>query len=63
MEFEGFAQSDYHQEEEYLLTWRSQVRYEHLRASWVAQSIKRLTLSFGSGQDFMVPGFEPHVRL
>ena len=29
----------------------------------MAQSVKHLTLDFGSGQDLEVHGFEPHVRL
>ena len=32
-----------------------------LRDAWVGQSIKRLTLDFGSGHDLMVHEFEPHV--
>ena len=31
--------------------------------TWVAQSVKRQTLDFGSGHDLMVCGFESHVRL
>ena len=30
--------------------------------AWVAQSVKRLLLDFGSGHDFMVREIEPHVR-
>ena len=29
----------------------------------MAQSVKHLTLDFGSGHDLMVRGIEPHVRL
>ena len=29
----------------------------------MAQSVKRLTLGFGSGCDLLVHGFEPHVGL
>ena len=29
----------------------------------MAQSVKRLTLDFGSGHDLMVPGIEPHIGL
>ena len=29
----------------------------------MAQSVKRLTLGFGSGHDLMVGGIEPHVGL
>ena len=36
---------------------------ETLRATWVAQSVKCLTLDFGLGHDLMVCGIEPHVRL
>ena len=31
------------------------------RGTWVAQSVKRLTLGFGSGHDLMVRGFKPHT--
>ena len=31
--------------------------------AWVAQSIKRLTLDFGSGHDLKIHEFEPHVGL
>ena len=31
--------------------------------SWVAQSVKRQTLDFGSGHDLMVYEIEPHIRL
>ena len=31
--------------------------------AWVAQSVKRLTLGFGSGYDLVVCGFEPHIGL
>ena len=34
-----------------------------LRGAWEAQSVKRLTLDFGSGHDLMVCKFEPHIRL
>ena len=33
------------------------------RDAWVAQSVKHLTLGFGSGHDLMVCGFEPRVGL
>ena len=33
------------------------------RGTWVAQSVKHLTLDFGSGHDLMVCEFEPCVRL
>ena len=33
------------------------------RGAWVAQSVKRLTLDFGSSHDLTVCEFEPHVRL
>ena len=36
---------------------------ESYRGAWLAQSVKRLTLGFGSGHDLMVGEFEPHVRL
>ena len=31
------------------------------RGTWVAQSVERLTLDFGSGHDLTVRGFEPRV--
>ena len=31
--------------------------------AWVAPSVQRLTLDFGSGHDLTVRGIEPHVRL
>ena len=31
--------------------------------AWMAQSVKHLTLDFGSGHDLTVPGFKPCVRL
>ena len=34
-----------------------------LRGAWVAQSVKHLTLGFGSGHDCTVPEFEPCVGL
>ena len=34
-----------------------------IRDAWVAQSVKHLTLGFGSGHDLMVHEFEPHIRL
>ena len=30
-----------------------------MRGNWVAQSVKHLTLGFGSGHDLMVHEFEP----
>ena len=33
------------------------------RGTWVAQSVKLLTLSFCSGHDLIVRGFEPRIRL
>ena len=39
------------------------VKTASCRSAWVAQSVKRLTLDFGSGHDFAVCGIEPHVRL
>ena len=30
---------------------------------WVTQSVKHLTLDFGSGHDLTVHGFEPHVSM
>ena len=34
-----------------------------LRGTWVAQSVKCLTLGFSSGHDPMVCEFEPRIRL
>ena len=31
--------------------------------AWVAQSVKHLTLDFGSGHDLTIREFEPHIRL
>ena len=31
--------------------------------AWVAQSVKRPTLDFGSGHDLMVPEIGPHIGL
>ena len=31
--------------------------------AWVGQSVKRLTLGFGSGHDLTVCGIKPHLRL
>ena len=36
---------------------------EFWEGSWVAQSVKRLTLGFSSGHDLTVHGLEPCVRL
>ena len=33
------------------------------RGTWAAQSVKRLTLDFGSGHDLTVCKTKPHVRL
>ena len=38
-------------------------KLQDYRATWVAQSVKCLTLDFGSGHDLTVCGIEPHVRL
>ena len=32
-------------------------------AAWVAQSVKRPTLDFGSGRDLVAHEFEPRIRL
>lgn len=36
---------------------------ELYRGSWVAQSVKYLTLGFGSSYDFMDPETEPYFRV
>ena len=33
------------------------------RSTWLAQSVKRLTLDLGSGHDLTVREFKPHVGL
>ena len=33
------------------------------KGAWVAESVRRLTLDFGSGHDLTVRGTEPRVRL
>lgn len=37
--------------------------YWSSRGDWVAQSVKHLTIGFGSDCDFMCRGISPHVRL
>ena len=39
------------------------VRKWTLGTTWVAQSVKRPTLGFGSGHDLTVHEFEPHISL
>ena len=34
-----------------------------IMGTWVAQSVKRATLGFGSGRDLMAHEFEPHIGL
>ena len=41
---------------------RSEIRL-YFRGTWVAQSVKGLTLDFSSGHDLMVREFEPRVGL
>ena len=36
---------------------------KHRRGAWVALSVKRLTLNFGSGHDLTVREFNPCIRL
>ena len=36
-------------------------RKQRCWGAWVAQSVERMTLGFGSGRDLMVPGFKPYV--
>ena len=36
---------------------------EIIRGAWVSQSVKHLTLDFGSGVDLVVRASEPHVGL
>ena len=35
----------------------------NVRRAWVAQSVKPLTLDFGSGHDLLVHEFEPLIEL
>ena len=42
---------------------RAFIKSTEFRGAWVAQSIKCLTLGFGTVHDLMVREFEPHVRL
>ena len=35
---------------------------EHFGGAWVAQSLKHLTLDFGSDHDLMVHKIKPHIR-
>ena len=35
----------------------------YLGGTWVAQSVKRSTLDFGSGNDLLVPEFESRIGL
>ena len=35
----------------------------NIRVTWVAQSVKCLTLNFGSGRDLVVHEIEPHLEL
>ena len=34
-----------------------------MQGHWVAQSVKHPTLDFGSGHDFTIRGFKPHIGL
>ena len=43
--------------------WVVKVYTYYVWGTWVAQSVTRLTLSFGSGHDLTVCEFEPHVTL
>ena len=45
-----------------------EIKYTHIgkqavRGTWVAQSVEDPTLDLGSGHDFTIHGFEPHVGL
>ena len=46
-----------------VLRVRKLAKVPEVRGAWVAQSLKRLTLDFGSGHDLTVRGFEAHVGL
>ena len=51
--------------------WLERVQYNSVnslklanaRGVWVAQSVKSLTLSFGSDHDLMIHEFKPHIGL
>ena len=43
--------------------FRNTSRNSDFRGTWVAQSVKRPTLDFGSDHDLMVSEFKPHIRL
>ena len=45
------------------LRLRNKVRKGQVGGAWVAQSVKRPTLDFGSGHDLTVREKEPHVGL
>ena len=45
------------------IPYRSPTSSVKFRGAWVAQSVKRPTLGFGSGRDLTVRGIEPHVGL
>ena len=47
----------------FLPVTRETIRSFEQRGTWVAQSIKRPTLEFGSGQDPTVVGWSPHQAL
>ena len=46
-----------------LLSYVKRIQKLKGRDAWGAQSVKRLTLGFGSGHDLTVCGFEPRVGL
>ena len=39
------------------------LEYSKAGGTWVAQSVKHLTLDFGSGHDLMVYDIKPHIGL
>ena len=42
---------------------RSYLKYIQRRGAWLAQSVKDLTLDFGSGRDLTLRGIEPRLGL
>ena len=49
--------------QEILVAFSHNLRYKDCGGAWVAQSVERPTLDFGSGHDLMVRGMEPCVWL
>ena len=39
------------------------IEHDDVQGAWIAESVKHLTLDFGSAHDLMVCEFEPHIGL